>query len=121
MVAAGSFREDLYFRLSAFKLTIPPLRERPLDILPLVEQFINQQTTEGQSVRLTTEAQELLVTYQWPGNVRELGNVIYQAMIMTDSDSIVKDSLPNNIKNKIDLNNLLDNYTIKNEFLTLKT
>ncbi|MDG1307835.1 MAG: sigma-54 dependent transcriptional regulator [Porticoccaceae bacterium] len=98
-IAQRSFREDLYFRLSAFKLTIPPLRERPLDILPLIEQFINQQTTEGQSVRLTTEAQELLVTYQWPGNVRELQNVIIRAMVLChqgpiDSQHLIFDDMP---------------------------
>lgn len=98
-IAQRSFREDLYFRLSAFKLTIPPLRERPLDILPLVEQFINQQATEGQPVRLTTEAQQLLVIYRWPGNVRELQNVIIRAMVLChqgpiDSQHLIFDDMP---------------------------
>jgi two-component system response regulator FlrC len=98
-IAQRSFREDLYFRLSAFKLTIPPLRERPLDILPLVEQFINQQALEGQPVRLTTEAQQLLVTYRWPGNVRELQNVIIRAMVLAnqgpiDSQHLIFDDMP---------------------------
>lgn len=98
-IAQRSFREDLYFRLSAFKLTIPPLRERPLDILPLVEQFINQQVVEGQPVRLTTEAQQLLVTYSWPGNVRELQNVIIRAMVLAnqgpiDSQHLIFDDMP---------------------------
>lgn len=98
-IAQRSFREDLYFRLSAFKLTIPPLRERPLDILPLVEQFINQQAAEGQPARLTTEAQQLLVTYRWPGNVRELQNVIIRAMVLAnqgpiDSQHLIFDDMP---------------------------
>lgn len=98
-IAQRSFREDLYFRLSAFKLTIPPLRDRPLDILPLVEQFINQQSAEGQPVRLTTEAQQLLVTYRWPGNVRELQNVIIRAMVLCnqgpiDSQHLIFDDMP---------------------------
>lgn len=98
-IAQRSFREDLYFRLSAFKLTIPPLRERPLDILPLVEQFITQQATEGQPVRLTAQAQQLLLSYRWPGNVRELQNVVIRAMVLSnqgpiDSQHLIFDDMP---------------------------
>ena len=98
-IAERSFREDLYFRLSAFKLTIPPLRDRPLDILPLVEQFMSQQIMEGQPARMTTEAQQLLVTYRWPGNVRELQNVVIRAMVLCnqgpiDSQHLIFDDMP---------------------------
>lgn len=98
-IAQRSFREDLYFRLSAFKLTIPPLRERPLDILPLVEQFMGQQIIPGQPASLTAEAQQMLVTYRWPGNVRELQNVIVRAMVLCnqgpiDSEHLIFDDMP---------------------------
>ena len=98
-IAQRNFREDLYFRLSAFKLSIPPLRERPLDILPLVEQFMRQQIISGQAVSLTAEAQQRLVTYRWPGNVRELQNVIVRAMVLCnqgpiDSEHLIFDDMP---------------------------
>ena len=98
-IAQRTFREDLYFRLSAFKLSLPPLRERPLDILPLVEQFAAQQSSDGQSVRLTSQAQEMLSSYPWPGNVRELQNVILRAMVLAnqhpiDTQHLIFDDIP---------------------------
>ena len=83
-----SFREDLYFRLSAFKLTVPSLKQRPLDILPLAEHFINQQTCSGPRVSLSAEAQQSLSQYHWPGNVRELQNVILRALVVTPHSTI---------------------------------
>ena len=83
-----SFREDLYFRLSAFKLTVPSLKQRPLDILPLAEHFINQQTCSGPRVSLSAEAQQSLSQYHWPGNVRELQNVILRALVVTPHTTI---------------------------------
>lgn len=98
-IAQRTFREDLYFRLSAFKLSLPPLRERPLDILPLVEQFAAQQSTDGQPVRLTSQAQQMLTDYSWPGNVRELQNVILRAMVLAhqapiDTQHLIFDDIP---------------------------
>ena len=83
-----SFREDLYFRLSAFKLTVPSLKQRPLDILPLAEHFINQQTHFGPRVTLSSEAKKSLSQYHWPGNVRELQNVILRALVITPQSTI---------------------------------
>ena len=83
-----SFREDLYFRLSAFKITIPALKLRTLDILPLAEQFISQQEVSGQRTTLSAEAQQSLVEYHWPGNVRELQNVIMRALVITQQSVI---------------------------------
>ena len=71
------FREDLYFRLSAFKLTITALTERPLDIIPLAEQFLNGEA----SPNLSDEVKSQLLNYSWPGNVRELQNVITRALV----------------------------------------
>ena len=83
-----SFREDLYFRLSAFKLTVPSLKQRPLDILPLAEHFISQQTRSGPRAILSADAQKSLSLYHWPGNVRELQNVILRALVITRKSTI---------------------------------
>ena len=88
-IAERSFREDLYFRLSAFKISIPPLRERPMDIMPLVHQFIDRNNTDRISKQVSLNAQRKLVNYHWPGNVRELENVVSRAIILayqTDID-----------------------------------
>jgi len=87
-IAQNTFREDLYFRLTAFKLTIPSLRERPKDILPLAEQFLSQQSNGGQPLRLTPAAQVSLEQYRWPGNVRELQNVLVRGMVLANGAPI---------------------------------
>ena len=71
------FREDLYFRISTFRLSIAPLKNRTDDILPLAANIISK--TGKSFVNLSDEAQESLLTYHWPGNVRELDNVIQRA------------------------------------------
>ena len=83
-----SFREDLYFRLSAFKITIPALKHRPLDILPLAEQFITHQGMSGSRISLSDDAQKSLIEYHWPGNVRELQNVVMRALVLTQQNLI---------------------------------
>ena len=85
MVREGSFREDLYYRLNVFPLTLPPLRERPEDIPLLVRHFVH---TYAQRLRkridtIPADALDALVGYHWPGNVRELQNVIERAVILT--------------------------------------
>jgi two-component system response regulator FlrC len=87
-IAQQTFREDLYFRLTAFKLTIPALSERPKDILPLAEQFLSQQGGDTQTLRLTRAAQLSLETYRWPGNVRELQNVLVRGMVLANGAPI---------------------------------
>ena len=87
-IAQNTFREDLYFRLTAFKLTIPSLRERPKDILPLAEQFLSQQSNGGLTLRLTRAAQVSLEQYRWPGNVRELQNVLVRGMVLANGAPI---------------------------------
>ena len=81
LVASGKFREDLYYRIQVVELTIPPLRERKEDILPLVDRFIVRLNEElGLNITgITPEAQDLLMQYDWPGNVRELENSIERA------------------------------------------
>ena len=87
-IAQQAFREDLYFRLTAFKLAIPSLSERPKDILPLAEQFLNQQGAGAQAPRLTRAAQLSLESYRWPGNVRELQNVLVRGMVLANGAAI---------------------------------
>ncbi len=82
-VAAGRFREDLYFRLNVLKLTVPPLRERPADILSLAEHLLARLAAiHGRpDAALSEEARQVLAAYAWPGNVRELKNVIERALV----------------------------------------
>ena len=83
-VAAGRFREDLYYRLSVFPLAWRPLRERPADILPLAERLLAKHVNKMKHapVRLSAQAQACLQGYPWPGNVRELDNAIQRALIL---------------------------------------
>jgi DNA-binding NtrC family response regulator len=89
-VAARQFREDLFFRLSVFPITIPPLRERPSDIPMLAKYFIDRfcRDLNKKPLSLAPSAVEELLAYQWPGNVRELQNCIERAVILTEGDSI---------------------------------
>ena len=83
-VAAGRFREDLFYRLSVFPLAWAPLRERPGDILPLAQRLLNSHATKMQAgpVRFSATARQCLVRHAWPGNVRELDNAIQRALIL---------------------------------------
>ena len=83
-VAAGRFREDLYYRLNVAPLALPPLRERPGDILPLAYHFIAQYSARlGHSdVELESAASDALISYPWPGNIRELENTIHHALLV---------------------------------------
>src|SRR6185312_4794138 len=78
LVRAGRFRSDLYHRLAQFRLEIPPLRERPEDVLGIAEQVLHEHYP---SSNFTKDAVEKLVCYDWPGNVRELRNVVFRAVI----------------------------------------
>jgi two-component system response regulator FlrC len=87
-MARREFREDLYFRLSTFKLRVPPLRERPGDILPLVARLLARHAHEGRVPMVTPEAQACLQAHTWPGNVRELENVVLRAVVLCTGDEI---------------------------------
>ena len=82
------FREDLYFRISTFKLRVPPLRERPGDILPLVAALLIRHSRDGKQFTVSAEAQTQLLAYGWPGNVRELENVVQRAVVLCSGDCI---------------------------------
>lgn len=94
-VAAGSFREDLYFRLNILPITLTPLRERPQDILPLAEHFIGRiSVSDRLPVKsLTADAQAYLTSQAWPGNVRELEGLIHRALVLSDDEEIDREIL----------------------------
>lgn len=87
MIRAGQFREDLYYRLNVIQLTLPALAERPDDILPLAESFLDP------GKRLQAQAKCALVQHSWPGNVRELKNVMQRANLLARGDTISVDDL----------------------------
>ena len=87
-ISQREFREDLYFRLSTFKLRVPALAERPGDILPIVARMLGRHGRNGQSWSVSTAAQTALLAYPWPGNVRELENVVQRAMVLCPDQQI---------------------------------
>jgi DNA-binding NtrC family response regulator len=89
-IRAGKLREDLYYRISAITLHLPPLRERREDILPLATSFLKRFAAQaGRTMTgFTTAAQEKIRRYDWPGNVRQLQNEIQRALLMTDHQII---------------------------------
>lgn len=95
MIEEGLFREDLYYRLMVLNLTIPPLRERPEDIMPCCDFFMKQAMRINNFERKTidNEARKLLAKYDWPGNVRELRNVINRVYVMSSSSVITCETL----------------------------
>ncbi|MEX1311655.1 MAG: sigma 54-interacting transcriptional regulator [Candidatus Sulfomarinibacteraceae bacterium] len=92
-VAEGLFREDLYFRISAFPIRLPPLRERPADIEVLAKSMLARNET-GRSLKFDDSAWRLLMSYDYPGNVRELGNFIERAVLLCEGDTITAEHLP---------------------------
>ena len=94
MIAAGTFREDLYYRLKVFELVLPPLRERREDILELAKHFMIKYSQREQSFSLSEDALNILEGYYWHGNVRELENVIQRAVVLAKSSTIEITDLP---------------------------
>lgn len=94
LIAAGEFREDLYFRLSVFRILMPPLRERTEDIPALAEHFLRRIPQSGRELRISPQAYQELHARPWPGNVRELRNTIEHAAIMARGGEIRPEHLP---------------------------
>jgi len=94
-VVSGAFREDLYYRINVVELRIPPLRERPEDILPLTRSLLAEIAADGGNSppSLTPAAEHALMAYPWPGNIRELKNALERASLMSDGRSISHDIL----------------------------
>jgi DNA-binding NtrC family response regulator len=89
-IAAGSFRKDLFYRLNVIKLEVPPLRERPDDILPLASHFIQKYNFKFNKkfLGLSPAALQMMIGYAWPGNIRELRNVIERIILLEEGDTI---------------------------------
>ena len=93
-IAAGRFREDLFFRLNVIPIQLAPLRERREDILPLAHHFLERHTAEaGRRLHLAPEAEQILLAHAWPGNVRELENAIERAVVLARNDAITAEDL----------------------------
>jgi transcriptional regulator with GAF, ATPase, and Fis domain len=90
LVREGKFREDLYYRLSAFPIEIPPLRDRTEDIRPLATHFLEKYASRPPAPELSAEALELLKTQPWAGNIRELQNVIERALILSEDQPVIR-------------------------------
>ena len=101
-VAAGTFRGDLYYRFAVITIDIPPLRERPEDILPLALHFIRTEADADEPVpNITPEPARVLTAYEWPGNVRELENAIRHALTFRSDGDITVDLLPSKIQKQV--------------------
>ncbi|NGZ29361.1 MAG: sigma-54-dependent Fis family transcriptional regulator [Magnetococcales bacterium] len=98
-VAAGRFREDLFYRINVIEMTLPPLRERPEDILPMARHFLEffAHSAGRPAPELSPDAEDALLNYGWPGNVRELKNAMERALIIWPSQVIEAAALPNRI------------------------
>ena len=99
MVAAGTFREDLYYRLNVVAITLPPLRQRVDDIPLLIEFFLKQMNARSHNPpkRVSPDVMRRLLSYAWPGNVRELFHAIERMMVLADTDLLVEGDLPDEI------------------------
>jgi transcriptional regulator with GAF, ATPase, and Fis domain len=95
-IQRGEFREDLYYRLGVFEIALPPLRDRPDDILELADEFLKDigSTVGNPPAGISDDARAQLLAYAWPGNVRELRNAIERAVILADGGSIEVQDLP---------------------------
>jgi DNA-binding NtrC family response regulator len=99
MVAEGTFRQDLYYRLKVVTLRVPPLRERRLDLPYLIDTFMEELARSNgvPQKRLTPDASRQLTEYEWPGNVRELKNLLESLLVTTDHDELGVDDLPSRV------------------------
>jgi DNA-binding NtrC family response regulator len=98
MIAQGTFREDLYFRLSMFQIALPPLRERQADLRPFVHFLLGNGRDElREEVEIDAEAEAMLLAYSWPGNLREMDNAINRARILAENNRITVADLPSTI------------------------
>ncbi len=95
-ITRQTFREDLFYRLNVFQIHIAPLRDRPEDILPLAESFLEDlgKTMGRPAAGISRDAREWLLSYSWPGNVRELRNAIERAILLCDGGLIAREHLP---------------------------
>ena len=96
-IKKNEFRQDLYYRINTISVTLPPLRERPEDVRPLAEHFLEQNAMYGRK-RLSPAALSTLEHYGWPGNVRELQHAVQRAVILSSGDEIQPEDLPSEVR-----------------------
>ena len=103
MIADGTFREDLYYRLNVVSVTLPPLRDRREDLMDLVFFFLKKSVQKlGKPIRqIDPEALTALERHPWPGNIRELENAIERAVVLADGDTVFLRDLPDDIRRSI--------------------
>ena len=108
LITEGKFREDLYYRLNVISIVLPPLRERPDDILDLAVYFLKSASTrDGKRIaRFDDDALNALMRYQWPGNIRELQNVIERAVVLAERETVELVDLPFEIQKSEDTSRL---------------
>lgn len=114
MVEKGKFREDLYFRINTFTISLPPLKDRPDDIIPLASFFLKKYVKDlGRNIAgFSQDIRGILLSYQWPGNIRELRNIIERAVVLAEgpvitaaqlpADLLVRSETKDNTENKFD-------------------
>jgi DNA-binding NtrC family response regulator/predicted hydrocarbon binding protein len=123
-VELGNFRKDLYYRLKVIEINIPPLRERPEDILPLAHVFLKKfaDKMKNQVTGISSAAAKHLISYSWPGNVRELQNTIERAVALSSSNFIELDDLPEEfLMTKTHprfFNDIVPLYEVEKEYIT---
>ncbi len=99
MLTQGTFREDLYYRLNVIHIQLPPLRDRPTDILPIIRYFLRNASAANTPPKIVSQdAQNALIRYSWPGNVRELENVIERGIALSRANTIEIGDLPQHIQ-----------------------
>ncbi len=109
MVSQKMFRKDLFYRLNVVPITIPPLRDRKEDVIPLINNMISKYNSQNDThYSIDRSAMKQLVNYDWPGNIRELENIIEYSIVTSNTETINEDDLPEKIVKK-------DNRQIKNE------
>ncbi|MEO6034272.1 MAG: sigma-54 dependent transcriptional regulator [Verrucomicrobiota bacterium] len=122
LVKAGTFREDLFFRLRVMEIFLPPLRERAADVPLLAQSFLNEFAKENNKAvsGMTAEALEALMEYRWPGNVRELRTAIEHAVVLARAEKITFRDLPTNVRNGNSTLDLSSSNSAANQSLSVK-
>ena len=121
MIEEGKFRKDLYYRLNAGSIELPPLRERKEDILPMVSFFIQRFSKKvGEKQILSKNVEDLFLKYPWPGNIRELMNVIQYACLVATGNEIFLVDLPSSFINNLQKNGIVDEEASEREVQSLE-
>lgn len=115
MVEEGTFREDLFYRINVITIEIPPLRDRPDDMVTLIKFFLDKFNSKyGENRRISRECVKRLSAYSWPGNIRELENTIERMVILAEGGVIMVEDLPDHISEEYDESRLMANFEGRN-------